>query len=332
MTLTEIRKAVAALMTKSVSDFTVDSQDLFLFAVNQVRREAELSHDFEFSRKVVGLTVDGVTGGSLDDITLSAVRAGSLSVAGTLNAAITGTYVRAGFQINDKPCFFNTSTVTPSIIYYKSGDSTWRLTLWGGYDDDGNNHYSLASGGPNGTYTAQVSATGTPVVTVVNDFTLKTIIDIGLYDDESNLRPAEWTTVAEGLERQRSENPHFRPRYATDQDLRNGGPAGLGRFELSGNTLFRFPKDDTTDVDVGLEIYTFQNDWTAYTATEDYWLKYGHKFLTWGVVCFLNHRFKTFVYRQEGNLPPPEKTRDEGLASFIEWDAAMYESNRRHGR
>lgn len=320
-------------MTKAVADFTVDSQDLFLFAVNQVRRDAELLHDFEFSRKLVDLTVDGVTGGSLDDVTLDSVRADTLNVAGTLSSAGTGTYYRVNFGLTSYPVYIQLGSDSSNsyILAYDTDNSRWQLEKFPGFGGVEADFYTLAGTSPIGTYTTQGAATGAPIVTVANDWTLKTIIDMGLYDDEDNLRPAEWTTVAEGLERTRGESRFYRPRYPTDQEL-NSGVTGCPRFELSGNTLFKFPKDETNDYTVGLEIYTFQNDWTAYTAPEDEWLKYGHKYLTWGVICFLNHRFKTFVYRQEGNLAPPEKYRDEGLAAFIEWDASMYETNRRHGR
>ncbi len=326
MTLSEIKSAVAAIFGRTTGDLTIAGQDMFLVAVNQIRREAELLHDFEFSRRLVTLTVDGETGGSLD------------------NAVIKGT------------------------------------------------------------------------ATLVKT---KTVIDIGLFDDDDNLRPSEWTTVSEGLERQRTNRNYRIPRYPTDQDLRSGS-CGPNRFEVSGNTIYKYGKS-TTDFPIGLEVYSFSDDWTAgslnptavvtgtlspnltgtysyvgmlngyplfyvdgpdywiyhtgsnwivaavitsavdyfalastslspagtYTAAgaatgtatvaltstyQDDWTTYGHQFLVWGTVVFLNHIFKTFVYRQEGNLPPPEKLRDAGLASFIEWDAAKFETNRRHGR
>ena len=331
MTLTALKSAVAAVMNKTVADFTVDSQDIFLVAVNQARRNAELLHDFEFSRKLVTVSVDGVTGGSLS----SAVQYGT--------------------------------------------------------------------------------------ATVVD---IKSVIEMGLFDQEANLVPAEWTTVAEGLERQRADNPFTAPRYPTD-GWYESTPMGMGRFQLAGGTIYRFPKDSTADYTVGMEVYSFKEDWDAtdlgstatvtgtispnftgdydvvgtynncpffyddggaywlfydgdawilgpefpmlgsppagyfkltttsqspagsYTAqgtatgtavvalsgfVEDEWLKYGYQHLLWATVVILNHRFKTFVYRQEGNLPPPDKQAEAGLAAFIEWDAARYETNRRHGR
>lgn len=333
MTLTEIKTAVANAFEIAVADLTVLSQDMFLVAVNQVRKQAELKFDFEFSRKLVDLTIDGITGGSLDDVTLSGIRASSLSVAGTLNSAPTGTYHRSGLLLNEYPVFMKlgANTSTSGILWYKAADSRWQLETFANYTEFGG-YYSLSSTSPVGSYTGTL-ATGTPVVTVVNDFTVKSIIDIGSYDDFGNMRPLEWTTVAESLERQRGDNPYLRPRYPTDGEWRSG-PLGLTRLEVSGNNVFLFRKSEqaSVEIEIGLEVYTFQNDWTSVSGVDDIWTKHAHQYLLWGSIVYLNHTFKHFVFRQEGNLPPPEKLRDEGLAAFVEWDVARFEGNRRHGR
>lgn len=330
MTLYDIKVAVATYFKTTVADLTQNGQDLFLVAANHVRRQAELGHDFEFSRKLVTLTVDGEVGGSLEG----------------------------------------------AVVY--------------------------------GTSTA------------VN---IKTVIEAGLFDSDGNLRPVEWTTVAEGLERQRLDNPHSAPRYPTD-GWYESGPNGFGRFELAGSSVYRFPKDADHDFTLGLEVYTMADDWTstdnvtvsgavtayngtyykagfqwrnkdvfykantttaityfiyysedasgtwliqngiaegtpsayvsaitgvspegAYTAgteagtptvtdstVSDVWTTHGAEYLMWGVIVHLNYYYKEFVARQEGNLGSPERLRDEALASFIAWDAYRFEQNRRHGR
>lgn len=334
MTLAEIKKAVAAIMSKAEADFTVDSQDLFLFAVNQVRRDAELIHDFEFSRKLVNLDVDGVLGGSLDDATYSASAIDSVTVTGTLNPDVTGTFKRIG-TFNGYPLFLEMapSAATASFLHYRTSASQWWLSAALDLGDDEGNFFSLATTNqsPAGTYSTNGSATGTAVVAVTNTFTIKSIIDIGIYDEDGNLRPSEWTTVSEGLERQRGENPYSSYRYPTDAQALTE-PCGIRRFEVSNNQIYSWPKSTTDDFAIGIECYTFQNDWTTTTNIDDIWTKHAHKYLVWGTVVFLNYRFKTFVYRQEGNLQSPEKLRDEGLEAFREWDSDRYETNRRHGR
>lgn len=345
MTILEIKTAIANYFDESVANLTVNGQDLALVALNQVRRQAELQYDFEFSRRLAQLTVDGVTGGSLN-----------------------------------------------SAVLYSDG------------------------------------------VTAVS---IKSVIDVGLFDDDGNLRPVEWTTVTESLERQRLDNRRTVPRYRTD-DWVGTMPRGLGRFDFTGDTVFRWPKDTTNDFTIGMEVYAFASDWTTssntatvtgidtvgltggnttYTqiamlnsrpvyyalvgtgvafviyndgtnwlvtlgnylgatkvqldaasnghwfvastaafppgafagaqgyagdaiavtttstdSTSDTWTTYAPQFLQWGAIVHLNHLFKHFVFRQEGNLPPPEKLRDEGLKAFIDWDTNKYEQFRRHGR
>jgi hypothetical protein len=64
--------------------------------------------------------------------------------------------------------------------------------------------------------------------------------------------------------------------------------------------------------------------------TSDIWLTKGSQYLLWGGIVEVNHLCKEFVFRQEGNLPPPEKLRDNALENFRQWDAFRYEENRRH--
>lgn len=329
-TLLEIKTAVANSLNVSLAALTQNSQDLFLLAANQVRKTAELNHDFEFNRKLVTVSVDGATGGDL-------------------GAAI---------------------------------DST------------------------------------SAVVDV------KTVIEAGILDEESNFIPVEWTTNAESLERQRGDNAFTNPRYPTDGWAR-ATPGGISRFTFSGSTINRWPKtseSDLIDFSLVLEAYCFTADWTSsdllgniatvagtlspdvtgtyarqgdyngypffmrqfaapndytiannggnwfisnagtpkwhlvssnpspaglYTpdspstgtatvtlssSTSDVWTTHGQQFLQWAVVVHLNKIFMRFVPRQEGVLPPPTDLASEGLQSLLDWDNNKYEQFRRHGR
>jgi hypothetical protein len=243
MTLFELKATAAAYLGKSVTDLTVNGVDLGLAALNQVRLNAELQNDFEFSRKLVTLDVDGVTGGSLDD-----------------------------------------------VVTYVGEDSV----------------------------------------------EVKSVIDVGQFDEAGNLLPAEWSTVSESLIRQREENPSAVPRYPTDGQA-VAGPWGGRRFLFSGSDVFFYPKVDDTTFTVGIEVYTFTTDWVDDDLAEDStvgapWTTRGHQYLLWASVVHLNNLFKEFVFRQEGNLPPPQTLADQGLASLISWDIFRYEQFRRHGR
>jgi hypothetical protein len=241
MTLNDIRTAAAAYLHRTVLDFTINGVDLSLFALNQVRQAAELQNDFNFTRKLVKLDVDGSIGGSLSDAV---------------------------------------------------------------------DYYSLAP--------AEV----------------KTIIDVGQFDGDGNLRPVEWTTVAAGLDRQRSESPQYLFRYPTDGQASFAG--GMPRFVFSGDMVYLFPKrpNEATLIPIGLEAYTFTQDWVEadLNTRAEPWGTKGSQYLLWGLVIHLNQVFKDFVFRQEGNLPPPQTLADQGLSSLITWDIYKYEQFRRHNR
>lgn len=245
MTLYEIKATAAAYLKKETPDLTVNGVDLGLIALNQVRLNAELNNDFEFSRKLVTVSVDGVVGGTLD-----------------------------------------------GAVAYGTED----------------------------------------VVSV------KSIVDVGLFDVETlDLLPVEWSTVSESLSRQRQENPFSIPRYPTDSQAESG-PFGQRRFLFSGNKVFFYPKPiETETFTLGIEAYTFTTDWVdadllAESVVGAPWSTKGQQYLLWGTVIQLNHLLKEFVFRQEGNLPPPQALADQGLANLISWDTFMFEQARRHGR
>ena len=250
MTLFEIKSAAASYLERTVNDLTQNDVDLGLVALNHVRQQAEQSNDFNFTRKLLQVTVDGVTGGSLDE----AIEYGDTSP-------------------------------TPET------------------------------------------------------FEVKTILDVGTFDTDGNFRPADWTTVGDSLNIQRQDSPYFAPRYPTDAEA-ICGPIGQKRFQFSGNKVFFFPRTPNLVITLGIEAYTFTPDWTDEQIDPDTtdavytgpWVKHGAQYLQWASVVHLNQLFKQFVFRQEGNLPPPEKLAELGLDAIQRWDTFMYEQFRRHSR
>jgi hypothetical protein len=246
VTLYEIKVAAATYFEKSIDDLTQHDVDLGLIALNHVRQVAELNNDFNFTRKLLQVNVDGVTGGSLD-----------------------------------------------TAVEYGTTDT---------------------------------------VVAV------KTVVDVGTFDTDGNFRPAEWTTVGDSLNRERQDNPYYVQRYPTDAQA-VCGPGGQRRFTFSGNKIYFFPKTPNLSITLGIEAYTFTPDWTRTDVLRDSvsvydgpWTRRGSQYIQWATVIHLNHLFKGFVFRQEGNLPPPEKLAELGLASLQNWDAFAYEQFRRHSR
>lgn len=212
-------------------------------AANRARRQVEQGYNLEFSRALVELELDGVTGGSLDD-----------------------------------------------AVLYGSED---------------------------------------PEETVK----VKSVLEVGLFDENGNLRPIEWTTVAASLEVQRKMKPGFYPRYPTDGQV-IPGLCGNQRITFANNKAFVFPKQAGLTLTIGMEVYTYAEDWAAAalepTPTEDIWTTNAADYLLWATVVQLNYRFKEFVPRQEGNMATPESMRDAALQRFLEWDVNQFELWRRH--
>lgn len=334
-TLLDIKTSAASYLDRELADFTINGQDLWLIAANQVRKQAELDHDFEFNRKFVSVSVNGTTGGDLG----------------------------SALDINSNPVI------------------------------------------------------------------VKTVIEVGMLDQQQNLIPVEWTTVAESLERQRQGNRFAVPRYPDDNWTRDT-PYGLSRFNFAGDSIFRWPKtsdSESLNFPLWMEVYSFDRDWTSadlqthnalvtgtlspdatgtyqfigldngpanfyvrigdapyrlfwdtdswyilqlgsntdagwtmlsmnkldpsgtYTAVggsgstgtatvvatsafSGIWTTYGQQYLLWATIVQLNKLFKVFVPRQEGNLPPPTDQADAGLQSLIDWDNYKFEQFRRHNR
>lgn len=251
MTLEEIVSTAARYLEKSHDDLIIDEIDQGLIAVNHVRRVAEQTNDFNFTKRLLQLSVDGVTGGRLDEAT------------------------EYGASETDCPTTFK----------------------------------------------------------------IKTIVDIGIFDTDGNFLPVDWTTSGASLNTQRQDNYLAIPRVPTDAQALMG-PFGQQRFVLSGNRIFLFPKATNLTITLGIDAYTFTPDWTDDDFDEDEppmeweepWLFHGSMYLQWASVIHLNHLFKGFVFRQEGNLPPPQTLADQGLDAMQRWDNFRFEQFRRHSR
>lgn len=233
--ITDLKLAIANYLHVAVGDLTVNTQDLGVLALNQVRKRTEMLRDFEFSRQLMTLTIDGLTGGSLDD----------------------------------------------AVIY--------------GTDN-----------------TAEI----------------KTLIEVGIFDELNNFRPVEWTTVAQSLEIQRQQIPGLLPRYPTDAQAVTQ-LCGYPRIVFSGSNAYLVPKCQNYTMNLGFEAYVFNTDWTI-DSDDDTWLTKGGEYLMWASIVHINTYFEEFITRQEGNLPVPQSMADVALDAFIQWDTFKYEGFRRH--
>lgn len=332
MTLAQILTAAASYLGKTSADLTVNSLDLGLLALNQVRTTAELTHDFEFNRKLATLTIDGVTGGSLDDVVitgeLTSRVTGSIVVSGAGSTTANGTYVGVG-TFGGKPLYAHSLSVGYYILW---SNTKWLInniagpgSLYEGVEDV--DTPDLVE-----EWAAVIGEAPVPLVTpeVESSSEIKTIIEIGTFDEGGNFRPIEWTTAAESLERQRDQVRPVTMRYPTDQEATS--LVALTRVVVSGRNVFLVPKVNGEQVELGLEVYAMTPDWTDTSITPPVWGTKGSQFLLWQTVVHLNQLFKEFVPRQEGNLAPPKDLADEGLQALLTWDVMQFEQFRRHSR
>jgi hypothetical protein len=91
------------------------------------------------------------------------------------------------------------------------------------------------------------------------------------------------------------------------------------RATVHGGNLFLSPQNSEA-VTVQIDGIHWATNYSG-SSDEDWMLENGHDFLFWRAVVELNHVTKNFVYRQEGNLMPPEKLADMAYATLVQLDS-----------
>lgn len=353
MTLLEIKTAVVnyfsstTLMSSgsplALGDLTQNSQDLFLVAANQVRRTQEMSYDYEFTRKLATLTVNGVTGGVLSNAVAygtstpiqikSIIEVGMFDSVGNLRP-VTWTTVAESLErqrTNNKGGLFSRYPTDADLHSTARGEGRFDFagsTVFRWPKDTTNNYsigmevYSVSDDwGVNDLAVATIAVVGVTGVTGVNDtyYQHGTLNGFPFYINvaDSGTPPAV---------------PYFIWNNGTTWIISPGDQVTLTPTNyLSLTSTSQSPVGSYTGhgTFTGTSILALGVD---ITSTSNIWTTYGSQYLQWAVIIQLNHLFKSYVFRQEGNLPPPEKLAAEGLDAFREWDTGRFETFRRHGR
>jgi hypothetical protein len=344
MTLLQLRSMIAAYLQKSVPDLTINGADLSLLALNNARKTAEMMHDFEFSRKHVTVTIDAMSGGTLDDViqegsptceVKTVIECGIYDDAFNVHP-VEWTTVSESIerQRQIKPGFGPRYPADGEVTtgYYEVGFP--RIAFCG-------NDIWCVPTGIRGqefdleleVYTFQQDWTSTSDSVIVEQLTNPTAANgnywpYGIY----NQRPM-YINILYG--------PPVGPLYVIwwngVDEWRVGAMAEIGQPTLTNYMSMKA----TTMVPGGA--YTPKGTWTATNTagvamvemmpgndTSDVWLTKGAQYLMWAGIIEINHLAKEFVFRQEGNLPPPEKLADAALENFRQWDSFKYEQDRRH--
>jgi hypothetical protein len=338
MTLLELRSTIAAYLQKTVPDLTVNGVDLTILALNNVRRKAEMMHDFEFSRKHLTVAVDGLDGGTLDD----AVQEGSPTC--EVKTVIECGIYDDGWNVHP----VEWTTISESLERQRQ--------MKPGYGP----RYPTDGEATTGCYAMDLQR----IAFCGNDIWCVPKMRPGLFDleIEAYTFQQDWvatsdSVVVSGVLGGTSVNGVYwpygvynqRPMYLNILDV----PPTLldviwyvsGEWKITPvadlgkpvNQLTNYQRMVATTMVPG-GAYTGHGTWggqgvvtmTPGNDTSDIWLTKGNQYLLWGGIVEVNHLCKEFVFRQEGNLPPPEKLRDDALDNFRLWDTFKYEQDRRH--
>lgn len=322
---------------------TVDAQ--FLRSANTAQLLAQRKHNFEMCRVTAGLSIDGTIGGSLDDAVIDADALTSVSVTGTLNPDLTGTYSRTG-NWNGQPLFVRQSNPA-AYIYYSSQYTNWVLsaTLTNATQSAYFTPSSIQSLYP-GTYNHQGTATGNATVataTASQWARIKEVVAILRTNLNGTHVPLDFTRDDIPIERDRTVrelSDNFWPwnRFPSDADILN--VRGNAAITQRRRTLFVYPSPtevvSQTPFDVILYCFAYLNPYTATglvgDAEQDFLCTYGSDFLLWSIVDEFNLKYKTFVPRTEGNLGSPTDKRDAAWHDLVIWDSFMVDANSNRSR
>lgn len=344
MNLANLKSVCAAYHDVAVADLTKLSIDLFLVAANNIRRNKELLHNFEYSRCVATLDVNGVLGGSIDDAVIAATGATAVTVTGTLSPDATGTYIRTG-NFGGYPLFVKEAG-TVYFLYYNATLATYILAAvlttssvtnaWIPAVDQTTFTGAFVGGGAN---------TGTATIAggVLARFTkLKEVVAVSRMRPDGTYIPLDFARADIPIERDRTElefSDNLFPylRYPSDAQISARGTSSS--MIQRGRVVEIYPyyaNNADTTFNVRLEAYGLLADYTAGnlsdTGPTDFFVEYGAQFLQWSIINELNYVFKTFVPRTEGNLSAPEQKASDAWRDLLLWDTYMIDANTTRSR
>ena len=338
MTLAQLKSVCAAILGKTTADFTIDGVDMFLTTANNVRKNAEQLHDFEYTRVAATLDIDGASGGALADAVIENETSYPLIVTVTdlmpSTPSAIGTYELQPTLLNEYAWWLRQDG---NYRVYFDG-SAWKVEQVA----DSNMYWDKGlSETPDGSYLAAGTAAGEVIVTSGDELSrqwngIKSITAIERARADGSYIPLDFTSNDSAIERERSElelSDDMWPsvRYPSDaQYLARGSTSTI--IQRNGSLyVYPFSNVTTTPLSVRLLGYAWLADYTASdllsTTEKDFFLSKGSRYMQWAIVCELNYIFQRFVPRQEGVLAPPEKAREEAWRDFVLWDEYLVDPN-----
>lgn len=338
MTLSQLKSVCAAYHKKTLADLTVLSTDLFMIAANNARRAAEMDHNFEYARLTATLSIDGATGGALSSAVIGSNGTDALNYADSgAPSTVLGQFNKIGVW-GDYPLYLSTAG---TFAFYSTNYSSYVLAL-SLANTAITNRYVPATGttSPIATYVGAGSFNGSSLIltngTSARFSSLREIEDVQRLTGDGYLEPISFNTSSRAIAQVRDEiavsNDYYEDwRYPSDRQLLARGSAQ--NLIQRGSRLFVYPLPAATvdDLSVTIEGYGWLRDYVtadlSLSTPVDFFCEFGHEFLQWSIIIELNHLFKTFVARQEGNLSAPEKMKQDCWKRLLDWDSYLIDPN-----
>lgn len=296
----------------TIADLTVSGINLVGQAINNAKRTAQRSYDFQYAKVNAFLSIPQ-SGGNLS----SAYNSNTLTVSGTLSPDATGTYFQNG-SYNGAPFYTNVNYFT----LFNTG-SYWIISNSG---INPTNYWSLASSSPNpaGTYTHNGSFTGSPVVSNATGAILIKNIDNVLCPINGGYVPIEFLTQETWMERYRQQigrQPYTPANTVGQYGFAVENPVAVQQ----GQQIYLYlPAQFSYPVVVQLDALQFMPDYVN-SGDSDFFLQVAPEYLMWQGILECNKLTKSFVERREGNLMEAELENfaQQAFQSLIEWDLSI---------
>lgn len=342
MTLAQLKSVVAAYHHKSVSDLTVGGVDLFLVAANNARRNAELKHNFEFARVAATLDITGASGGSLLNATITEGTA-TARVREIINVSRLNT-------VGDRRIPLDFTRADIAVERDRSEDEIRDHYEW--YyrtpsDADLLNRRGRASVVQRGH---QIFVYPIPVTDVDNTPLTLYIEGIGELPEytAATLVPVSQSFTLTGTLSPDATGDYTATGTFGDAPIYTKGTVDYYLTFINGTWRLQAGTDGFTGVvnywtpSIAVPVTQLPTSLVpsgaVYTGTAtltdtsdappdpDFLLTYGAPYMMWQTIIEMNYLFTTFVPRQEGNLSPPEKMRDQAWNDLLTWDAYLIDS------
>lgn len=371
MLLSDLKAICAAYLQldDDLTRLTRGGIDMFLQAANNVRRGAELDVNWEYSRIVAEINIDGVVGVPLQAATiLSPTKFNTTFIAtGTITPDVTG-----GFNLGGVPNYFPSVPVTtfngflfytnplvilptgpsgPYFLYFNTAANSYVIatTLTAGALTDFFVPSVPIAGadGPIGDYVGQGAYTGTCTIAAPDPIAMftgvKEVVACLRKRPDGTYIPLDFARADIPIERDRTElefSDNLFPylRYPSDAQINARGSSSS--VIQRGASLFIYPHfvDNVPNYsfNIRLEAFGWLSDYTAATLTEtsppDFLVDKGGSWMQWAILEELNFLFQTYVPRQEGNVGTTTSRKEQEWKRLLDWNAYLVDSNTTRSR